>query len=209
MELGRSQQTPITNRTDAVLTAETTVHAPHATSTVTRHSGYGLPCAKCHLYYPADLECCPTCHTKERVSPEITAATTRNGLPEPVPDPAVVERQREEFLQAFKSGALISAAEVTPAEPSNCTLGERHRKETQEAEICRECYDRLQERLDICEASLRIDLKEAAQIVYDAVWSDPSDPGKTYENAASALLKELHKRAGLSTVIGPFQPRPH
>jgi len=26
------------------------------------------------------------------------------------------------------------------------------------------------------EAALHIDLKEAAQIVYEAVWSDPSDP---------------------------------
>jgi hypothetical protein len=22
-------------------------------------AGYGLPCASCHLYYPADLEICP------------------------------------------------------------------------------------------------------------------------------------------------------
>ena len=47
------------------------------------------------------------------------------------------------------------------------------------------------------EAALHIDLKEAAQIVYDAVWSDPSDPSKTYQNAAQALLTELRKRSGI------------
>ena len=48
------------------------------------------------------------------------------------------------------------------------------------------------------EAALHIDLKEAAQIVYDAVWSDPSDPSKTYQNAAQALLSELRQRSGIT-----------
>ena len=43
-----------------------------------------------------------------------------------------------------------------------------------------------------------MDLKEAAQIIYDAVWADPSDPNKTYQNAAGALLAELRKRAGMN-----------
>jgi hypothetical protein len=60
--------------------------------------------------------------------------------------------------------------------------------------------------VDVCEAALHMDVKEAAQIVYDAVWADPSDPSKTYTNAASALLAELRKRAGVSTMMGPFQP---
>lgn len=67
----------------------------------------------------------------------------------------------------------------------------------------------MQERLDVFEATLHLDLKEAAQIIYDAVWSDPSDPTKTYQNAASALLTELRKRAGMTTVLGPFQPLTH
>ena len=77
------------------------------------------------------------------------------------------------------------------------------------AEICQACYERLQERVDIFEAALHLDLKEAAQIIYDAVWADPSDPSKTYQNAASALLTELRKRAGMTTVLGPFQPLSH
>jgi hypothetical protein len=41
-------------------------------------------------------------------------------------------------------------------------------------------------------------LKEAAKVIYDAVWSDPSDPSKTYLNAARAILTELRKRAGIA-----------
>jgi hypothetical protein len=59
------------------------------------------------------------------------------------------------------------------------------------------------------EAALHMDLKDASQIVYDAVWSDPSDPNKTYQNAAQALLMELRKRAGVKLVLGPLQPLPH
>ena len=74
------------------------------------------------------------------------------------------------------------------------------------ATICKPCYDRIQERMDVCEAALHIDLKEAAQIIYDAVWADTSDPSKTYTNAASALLGELRRRSGVSTMLSPFQP---
>ena len=58
-------------------------------------------------------------------------------------------------------------------------------------------------------ASLHMDLKEAAQIVYDAVWADSSDPNKTYQNAALTLLTELRKRAGIRLLMGPLQPLPH
>ncbi len=68
------------------------------------------------------------------------------------------------------------------------------------------CYERLQERLDICEAALHIDLKEAAQIIYEAVWADPNNPNKTYQNAAGALLAELRRRAGINSFKGPFSP---
>ena len=47
-----------------------------------------------------------------------------------------------------------------------------------------------------------MDLQEAAKIVYEAVWADTSDPGKTYENAAEALLTEIRRRAGLPSVLG-------
>jgi hypothetical protein len=51
-----------------------------------------------------------------------------------------------------------------------------------------------------------MDAKEAAKIVYDAVWADPSDPNRTYLNAATALLSELRKRAGIGLLLGANQP---
>ena len=42
-----------------------------------------------------------------------------------------------------------------------------------------------------------------------AVRDDPSDPSKTYLNAANAILTELRKRAGIGAVLGPLKPRPH
>ena len=56
------------------------------------------------------------------------------------------------------------------------------------------------------EAAMHMDLKEASQIIYDAVWADPSDPSKTYLNAAQALLAELRRRSGVTNVFGPLQP---
>ncbi len=173
--------------------------------------GYGLPCSKCHLYYPADLDACPTCHHKERVSPiapkippkEVQVAS------DPIPDTTVLEQEREEFLRQFKSQLLEAHAGMANTTESVCKFGEHHPGEAGAAEICASCYERVQERLDVCEAALQIDVKEAAQIVYDAVWADPSDPNKTYQNAAGALLTELRKRAGISAVLGPFQPLEH
>jgi hypothetical protein len=171
-----------------------------------RSSGYGLPCAKCHLYYPADLDACPTCSGKERVSPNVVPPHPKQqAAAEPAPDADVIEQEREAFLQEFKSQLFAAHAEVASA-PAVCTLGEHHLAASEPATICKPCYDRLQERVDVCEAALHMDVKEAAQIVYDAVWADPSDPSKTYTNAASALLTELKKRAGVSSMIGPFQP---
>lgn len=173
--------------------------------------GYGLPCAKCHLYYPADLEACPTCKHNQRVSPVVPKIPPKRveTATEPVPDGTVLEQEREEFLKQFKAQMLQAHAEALDAPETVCKFGEHHPGEQGSADICTGCYERLQERLDVCEAALHIDLKEAAQIVYDAVWADSSDPSKTYQNAASALLSELRKRAGITAVLGPFQPLTH
>jgi hypothetical protein len=169
-------------------------------------SGYGMPCVKCHLYYAANLDACPTCNSKERISPNVVPAIPKPpAAAEAAPDGAVVEKEREAFLEEFKSQLFAAHAEVANS-PVVCTLGEHHLASPESATICKPCYDRLQERLDVCEAALHMDVKEAAQIVYDAVWADPSDPSKTYTNAASSLLTELRKRAGVSSMIGPFQP---
>ncbi|MGA6982871.1 MAG: hypothetical protein WCC95_04750 [Candidatus Sulfotelmatobacter sp.] len=176
------------------------------TEAAPKTSGYGLPCAKCRLYYPANLDACPTCDHKERVAANVVPVILKPQVAvEPVPDTDLVEQEREAFLKQFKSQLFAAHAEVTNA-PVACTLGDHRAEDAEPASICKPCYDHLQERIDVCEAALHIDLKDAAQIIYDAVWADPSDPSKTYTNAASAILTELRKRAGISSMIGPFQP---
>ena len=170
-------------------------------------SGFGLPCSNCRLYYPANLDVCPACNSQVRVSPRAVPPVPKTQVAtESAPDSAVVEREREAFLKELESKISATPEEV-PGSTAICSL-ENHRAQDEEpASICKPCYSRLQERVDVFEAALHMDLKEAAQIIYDAVWADPSDPSKTYTNAASALLSELRKRSGVSSVLGPFHPR--
>jgi hypothetical protein len=178
----------------------------HEVEAQRQYSGYGLPCANCRLYYPANADACPACNSRERVSPNAVPATAKTqAAAEPLPDTAALEQEREAFLKEFKSQLFAAHAEVASS-PVVCTLGEHHAQGAEAATICKGCYDRLQERADVYEAALHIDLKEAAQIIYDAVWADPSDPSKTYTNAAGALLSELRRRSGVSSLLSPFQP---
>jgi hypothetical protein len=136
-----------------------------------RHVGYGLPCSKCGTYYMADQSLCPICKCDERISPTTIPA-------------------RADLQNAHR--------QINTAASSHCSLEENHLGCHEPAAICRPCYDHLQERVDLMEAALHMDLKEAAQIVYEAVWSDPSDPRKTYQNAAQALLTELRELSGIT-----------
>jgi hypothetical protein len=178
-----------------------------------RRTGYGLPCAKCKTYYAADLSACPVCKNEERVLPTIVAGIGfSEQLPEsavPASDEAALEEERERFLREFKSQIYSSHMQINAAASFDCSLDENHQGAFEPASVCRSCYARLQERLDQLEAALHINLKDATQVVYDAVWSDPSDPSKTYQNAAQAVLAELRRRAGISAVLGPLQPLPH
>ena len=183
-----------------------------------RRIGYGLPCAKCKTYYAADLSMCPVCKSEERVSPVVdAAASTIPNIPEtalPAPDDAALEEERERFLREFKSQSYASQVQIEPAQTDSekslgCSIEGNHRDGFEPAEICQDCYRRLQQRVDLLEASLHMDLTEATRVVYEAVWADPSDPSKTYQNAASAILTELRKRAGISVVLGPLQPLTH
>jgi hypothetical protein len=170
-----------------------------------QQAGYGLPCANCKTYYASDLAACPVCQTKERVSPVAANLPVVTAPAEELRDPAEVEEERERFLKEFNSQIKASNLEASST-AHNCTLAENHLGSSQPAAVCQTCFDHLQERVDLMEAALHIDLKDASQIVYDAVWSDPSDPNKTYQNAAQALLLELRKRAGVKLVLGPLQP---
>jgi hypothetical protein len=110
-----------------------------------------------------------------------------------VPWPTQMNRKKNTDPISSHSYSL-ARLQINTAPSFPCRLEENHQGGHEPAQICRPCYDHLQERVDLMEAALHIDLKEAAKIVYDAVWSDPSDPSKTYQNAAQALLTELRKR---------------
>jgi hypothetical protein len=206
----------------AILPSETSFH--RATTAVEslpsalgpRRIGYGLPCVKCKTYYAADLAMCPVCKTEERVSPMVAGSASPD-LPEsvlPVPDEAALEEERERFLREFKSQVYAAHVQIDPAEIAplgnmGCSVEENHQGGFEPATVCQHCYVRLQERVDLLEAALHMDLVEATRVVYEAVWADPSDPGKTYQNAARAVLAELRKRAGISAVLGSLQPLKH
>jgi len=164
--------------------------------------GYGLPCAKCKTYYAADLKACPVCKSPERISANTVSASSD-------PDAVALEEERERFLREFKAQVYASHTQINAAASFRCNKDENHQGGYEPAAVCQPCHNRVQERTDLMEAALHIDLKEAAQVIYDAVWSDPSDPSKTYLNAANAILTELRKRAGIGAVLGPLKPRPH
>ncbi len=126
---------------------------------------------------------------------------------EHIPDPEQIEKERERFLKEMNSQVVASPLPADlPAAEQHCNRVENHSTSPEAASICQDCYDRLQERVDVLEAAMHIDLKDAAQIIYDAVWADPSDPSKTYANAAQALMSELRRRSGIPQVFGPLQP---
>ncbi len=169
---------------------------------------YGLPCSNCGTYYGADLSVCPICKSNERVSPTAAPAPVVVAA-EPLPGAEQLEEERELFLKEFKAQLFSAHNQINAAASFRCSLEENHGTEYEPAEICKSCHDRVQERADLMEAALHMDLKEAAQVIYDAVWADSSDPTKTYQNAAQALLTELRKRAGLDLVLTTLHPYKH
>jgi hypothetical protein len=172
-----------------------------------RRVGYGLPCANCGTYYDADQAVCPVCKSNQRVSPTAIPSNAVHGSELPNVDD--LEEERERFLKEFKSQLFSAHMQINTSTSFRCTLEQNHEGTSDAAAVCKACYDHLQQKADLMEAALHIDLKEAAQIVYDAVWADPSDPSKTYQNAASALLTEVRKRAGMDIVLTTLQPYRH
>ena len=184
---------------------------------------FGLPCANCKAYYASDLPACPIFKCAERVTAEEAEAESTNRLKKPS---AVVlqgalgsfihlestsgckqpmqlalhcAEDGERFLLESKMLLCAHTDEIDAGHTSPCILDENHNTQSEHASICLSCYDRLREKLARTEAALFIDLREAAQIVYQAVWADPSptDPSRTYHSAAQALLNELCQRAGI------------
>jgi hypothetical protein len=170
--------------------------------------GYGLPCSGCKAYYPADMHACPICKSTERVSP--TAPVAQAGASTAAPATgAQIDDDRERFLKELKSQAFASHTQINAAATFRCVLNHQHSGATEPAAVCHSCYSEVRQQADRMEAALHMDAKEAAKLVYDAVWADTSDPNSTYLNAATALLSELRKRAGIGLLLGANQPQAH
>lgn len=183
---------------------------PDATPSQTPKTiGYGLPCSRCRAYYPADMTACPICKSSERVSPkEVAALPVTAVAAQPEPN-APIDDDRERFLKELKSQAFASHTQINAAATFRCVLEHQHNGSSEPAAVCHTCYGDLKQLADRMEAALHMDTKEAARIVYEAVWADTSDPNKTYHNAAAALLSELRKRAGIGLLLGSNQPLAH
>ena len=171
--------------------------------------GYGLPCSHCHAYYPADMQACPICKCPERVSPTEPVLHCMVSL---APPPAVaaplgthIDDERERMLKELKSQAFAAHTQINAAATFRCVLEHQHTGATEPAAVCHTCYSEARQQADRLEAALHMDAKEGAKIVYDAVWADTSDPNTTYLNAATALLSELRKRAGVGLLLGRNQ----
>ena len=183
--------------------------APPDASAEHKSAGYGLPCSKCRAYYPADLNSCPICKSAERVSAAAVAALPVVPAVAAPQASAPLEDERERFLRQLKSQVFASHTQINAAATFRCVLEHNHDGDFEPAAVCHTCYGDARQLADRLEAALHIDVKEAAQIVYNAVWADTSDPSKTYQNAAAALLTELRNRAGISAVLGPNRSFTH
>lgn len=158
--------------------------------------GYGMPCANCRAYYPADMEACPICKSRQRISAASAPAVTASPAA-PHADEAKRLSEERERLRELKSQIYASHSQMAST-TYHCALDQNHDGNVEPAAICHSCYGAVRQQADRMEAALHMDPKEAAKIVYEAVWADASDPNRTYVNAAAALLTELRGRAGIS-----------
>ena len=155
------------------------------------------------------MQACPICKSPERVSPTapvINSAASTAAQPASAPQ---IDPQRERLLKEIKSEAFASHTQINAAAAFHCVLKHQHSGANEPAAVCHTCYSDARRQADLMEAALHIDAKDAAQIVYEAVWADTSDPNATYLNAAKALLSALHKRAGIGLLLGDHRPLAH
>jgi hypothetical protein len=171
--------------------------------------GYGLPCSRCRAYYPADMTACPICKSTERVAPTAEPARPLVPVAAQPESSAQLDNDRERFLKELKSQAFASHTQINAAATFRCVLEHQHNGSSEPAAVCHSCYSELKQSADRMEAALHMDSKEAAQLVYEAVWADTSDPNKTYQNVAASLLGELRRRAGIGLLLGSNQPLAH
>jgi hypothetical protein len=148
---------------------------------------------------------CPICKSKERVPSNQTQVPP---AAQPAPN-AEIDDEREQYLKELKSQAFASHTQINATATFRCVLEHQHNGSSEPAAVCHTCYGETKQLADRLEAALHIDTKEAAKIVYDAVWADTTDPDRTYYNAASALISELRRRAGIGLLLGSNQPLAH
>jgi hypothetical protein len=141
------------------------------------------------------------------VSPK--AATVKVSQPAAATSEAVLDEERERFLREYKAKLYAAHTQINPTGQQRCSNADEGDQAHEQATVCKACCDRLQLRADRVEAALHIDLREATQIIYEAVWADTTDSGKTYQNAAQAILTELRKRAGIDLAMGTLRSLPH
>ena len=151
--------------------------APDAPSAADKKPiGYGLPCSRCHAYYPADMHACPICKSPDRVSPERAGHRIRRLPSRAQPATAHHRRRPRALLKELKSQAFASHTQINAAATFRCVLEHQHNGATEPAAVCHSCYSEARQQADRMEAALHMDAKEAAKIVYEAVWADTSDP---------------------------------
>src|SRR5438067_2408199 len=138
--------------------------------------GYGLPCASCKTYYPADLSACPYCGCPERVAPSsapVPATELKNELETlraeiadvlgqptagPVAETPPTAGERDRFLRQYKSQLYASHTQINPASAFRCSLEGNHQGAYEPAAICKSCYNQAAERLEQLEAALCVDI---------------------------------------------------
>jgi hypothetical protein len=172
-------------------------------------AGYGMPCSHCHAYYPSDMQSCPICKCGERVAPTDPVSYFTAAPAPPTATAPQLDAERERLLEELKSHASAAPAQVNATPTFRCVLAHQHHGSVEPAAVCHSCYSEVRQQADRIEAALHIDPKEAAKIVYEAVWADTSNPQATYLNAAKALLTELRNRAGIGLTLGSHQPMAH
>jgi hypothetical protein len=212
MEIRATQKAKEKNITPSMLSApgqHGLEQPPRVPAPELKAVGYGLPCSNCRAYYPADLDACPVCKSAVRVSAKAVPALPVATVAATPESSAALEDDRERFLKELKSQAFASHTQINAAATFRCVLEQNHTTEFEPAAVCHTCYGELRQQADRLEATLHMDVKEAAQIVYAAVWADTSDPSKTYINAAAALLSELRRRAGIGLLLGSNQHLAH
>jgi hypothetical protein len=168
-----------------------------------RRAGYGLPCAKCRRYFSADLDACPICKGRDRVSPVISPAQTPSRTLAPV-EPTLIasslELQRDRFPEESDSPLFeqeeFSVQEVRNS-PTLSGLQERQLAETEPAAAARPPETQVSVDLMLSDASL-------AQEPEDL----PTRPECPMSTAKEDIVAQQKTDAALSALkgVGDCQP---